>query len=171
MKRFIVLSIVLLMLAGFAITSSAATLPDPLPLPTTVTLFAGQTLDVGTLTVAVSGDNLVVTYDITGSGWELLETHLYVGDEQPTKSAPGLFPYGPDDATDGQYIRVYTIDLEDFTGTLYIAAQAEIGMVDEFGDPICYEGTDVQIEETAWAEGTQIRTGKNWATYFAVILP
>ena len=172
MKRFIVLSIVLLMLAGFAITSSAVTLPVPVPLPTTVTLFADQTLDVGTLTVAFDGTNLVVTYAMNPwnsveEGWELLETHLYVGIDPPTKSAPGRFPY---DAING----VYEIDLgSDFPGafTLYIAAHAEIGMVDEFGDPICYEGTDVQIEETAWAEGTQIRTGKNWATYFAVILP
>ncbi len=179
MKKFIVISIVLLMLAGFAITSSAATLPDPVPLPTTVTLFAGQTLDVGTLTVVFDGTNLVVTYamnpwNLVEEGWELLETHLYVDDDRPTKSAPGRFLYGPDDvdlATAGQYLRVYTIDLEGFTGTLYIAAQAEIGMVDEFNDPICYEGTELQIEETAWADGTQIRAGKNWATYFAVVVP
>lgn len=68
MKKFIVLSIVLLILAGFAITSSAQ--------PVTVTLFADQTLPVGTLTVEVVGDNLEVTYEITDPGWELLETHL-----------------------------------------------------------------------------------------------
>ena len=65
------------------------------------------------------------------------------------------------------------IPLDDFKinselpDTLYIAAQAEIGMVDEFGDPICYEGTDEQIEETTWAYGVdEIRPGKNWAMYF-----
>ena len=160
MRKFIVISIVLLMLAGFAITSSAME----------VTLLAGQNIDVGTLTVAVVGDNLVVTYDITGSGWELLETHLYVKDEQPTKSAPGRFPYGPDDATAGQYIRIYTIDLEGFTGTLYIAAQAEIGMVDENDEPVLDEN-DEQFEESVWADGTQIRLGKNWATYFTFVVP
>ena len=160
MKKFIVISIVLLMLAGFAITSSADV----------VTLFADQDVDVGTLTVVVDGTNLVVTYDITGSGWELLETHLYVEDEQPTKSAPGRFPYGPDDATNGQYIRVYTIDLDDFTGTLYIAAQAEIGMVDE-NDEAVLDEDDEQFEESAWADGTQIRSGKNWATYFTFVVP
>ena len=175
MKKFIVLSIVLLVLAGFAITSSAV-IPAPVPLPTTVILFADQTLDVGTLTVAFDGTNLLVTYAMNPwnsveEGWELLETHLYVDAAYPTKSAPGRFPYGPDLATAGQYLRVYTIDLAGFIGILYIAAQAEIGMVDESGDPICYEFTTVQIEETAWAYGTQIRAGKNWATYFAVTVP
>ncbi len=163
MKKFIVISIVLLMLAGFAITSSAEV----------VTLFADQDVDVGTLTVVVDGTDLVVTYDITDSGWELLETHLYVGTAVPDKSAPGRFPHGPDDvdvATAGQYIRVYTIDLGTFTGTLYIAAHAEIGMVDEFDNPVLDEDLE-QIEETAWADGIQIRTGKNWAMYFEFQLP
>jgi len=158
MKRFIVLSIVLLMLAGLGITSSADV----------VTLYAGQNIDVGTLTVEVdvNGD-LVVTYAITDPEWELLETHLYVGIDPPTKSAPGRFPYGPEDVVkEGKYV----IDLEGFTGTLYIAAQAEIGMIDEFGNPVLDENNE-QIEETTWAEGTQIRTGKNWAMYFEFTIP
>jgi len=150
MKKFIVISIVLLMLAGFAITSSAME----------VTLWAGQNIDVGTLNVEIDGDgNLVVTYNITDLEWELLETHLYVGTEAPTKSAPGRFPY---DAIDG----VYEIDLgADFPGavTLYIAAQAEVRK--QIGvDPDTLE--PIYQEETAWAEGTQIRSGKNWAMYF-----
>ena len=54
MRKFIVISIVLLMLTGFAITSSADV----------VTLYADQIVDVGTLTVVVDGDNLVVTYTV-----------------------------------------------------------------------------------------------------------
>ncbi|MBA7549302.1 hypothetical protein ES705_41781 [subsurface metagenome] len=157
MRKFIVISIVLLMLAGFAITSSAQLV--------TVTLFADQTLPVGTLTVEVVGTDLVVTYDIFGSGWELLETHIYVGVDPPSKSAPGRFPY-VDDATDGQYIRVYNLGV--FTGTLCIAAHAEIGEVDVNGDPVVDEN-DEQFEETAWAlaeVGIPIGKGKNWATYF-----
>ena len=151
MKKFIVLSIVLLMLAGFAITSSAEV----------VTLFADQDVDVGTLTVERIGDNLIVTYAITAP-WVLGETHLYVGDSAPTKSAPGRFPYGPDDvAEEGKYV----IDLEDFTGTLVIAAHAEVTNPDEI-DII----TGLPREETAWAYGTQIRTGKNWAMYFEFVV-
>ncbi len=152
MKKFIVISIVLLMLAGFAITSSADV----------VTLLADQDLDVGTLTVEVIGDDLVVTYAITAP-WVLGETHLYVGELAPKKSAPGRFPYGPDDvAEEGKYV----IDLEGFTGTLYIAAQAEVTNPDEI-DP----DTGLPREESLWANGTQIRSGKNWATYFTFVVP
>ena len=157
MKKFIVISIVLLMLAGFAITSSAME----------VTLWAGQNIEVGYLTVAVVGDNLEVTYTITDPEWKLGETHLYVEDLVPTKSAPGRFPYGPEDVVEeGKYV----IDLDGFTGTLYIAAQAEIGMIDEYGEPVLDE-YDEQIEETVWADGTQIRSGKNWAMYFEFVVP
>ena len=157
MKKFIVLSIVLLMLAGFAITSSAEEL-----------VVGRKHIPVGDLTVEVVGVNLVVTYTITDPEWELGDTHLYVGTIAPTKSAPGQFPYGPEDAVDG----VYTIPLADFGGAaiLYIAAQAEIGMIDEFGDPVLVDPEDIdseQIEETTWAYGVdEIRSGKNWAMYF-----
>ena len=106
MKRFIVLSIVLLVLAGFAMTSSAAEV---------IALKADQDIVVGTLTVDIINGDLVITYAIDAP-WVLGETHLYVGTSAPTKSAPGRFPYGADDvAEEGKYV----IDLEGFTGTLY----------------------------------------------------
>ena len=181
MKKFIVLSIVLLMLAGFAITSSAEV----------VTLFADQTLPVGTLTVEVVGTDLVVTYAITDPGWELLETHLYVGKTNPEDltSAPGQFPYS--ELPLSPISQTYTIALSDIdfyelgkgkkwyaednlgigpADVIYIAAQAEIGMIDEFGDPVLDDPDPEigeQIEETAWAYGEdKIRPGKNWAMYF-----
>ena len=149
MKKFIVLSIVLLMLAGFAITSSAKG----------VTLLAGKDINVGTLTVEVVGDDLVVTYNIT-SPWLLEETHLYVGTSPPTKSAPGQFPYGPGGA-------VYTIDLDGFTGILWIAAHAVVTNPEELDN--CESR-----EETAWAfqcELWRIHPNKNWATYFCFRVP
>ena len=140
MKKFIVLSIVLLIIAGFAITSSA------------VPLMAGKDINVGELTiqvVEVAGDDfLVVTYTITDLEWELEDTHLYVGTVPPTKSAPGRFPYGPESehiVIDEVYIVEYSIPLTDFitdftkSTTLYIAAHAEV--------------TNQTEEETAWAEG------------------
>ena len=155
MKKFIVLSIVLLMLAGFAITSSAEV----------VTLLADQDLDVGTLTVEVVGTDLVVTYAITPP-WVLGETHLYVGKLVPKKSAPGRFPYGADDAVGG----IYTIPLADLGAKagdiLVIAAQAEVTNPDEI-DPV----TELPREESVWADGTQIRPGKNWAMYFTFVVP
>jgi len=185
MKRFIVLSIVLLMLAGFAITSSAMD----------VTLWADQEIDVGTLTVAVSvsGDDLVVTYDITGSGWELLETHLYVGKTNPEDltSAPGQFPYSeehdPAVLTVTYIIPISEIDSYSLRGgkkwvaaddpgigpgdEIYIAAQAEVRKPEinpDTGEQMVDPDTGELIyqEETAWAEGDPIRPGKNWAMYF-----
>ena len=158
MRKFIVISIVLLMLAGFAITSSAEEL-----------VVGRDHILVGELTVAVDASgNLVVTYNITDPEWELGDTHLYVGTVAPTKSAPGRFPYGPEDAVDG----VYTIPLTDFGGVfpLYIAAHAEIGMVDELGDPVLDENEE-QIEETTWAKGDEcIPPCKNWAMYFEFVV-
>jgi hypothetical protein len=147
------------MLAGFAITSSAMD----------VTLWAGQNINVGNLNVKVDGTDLVVTYTITEPGWELGDTHLYVGTVAPTKSAPGRFPYGPGDAAGG----VYTIPLDelpdpDVDGNIVIAAQAEVkkqtGVDPDTGEPI-YQ------EETVWAEGLEIRPDKNWAMYFEFPLP
>jgi len=158
MRKFIVISLVLLMIAGFGITSSA----------NGVILFADQTLEVGNLTLVVSGTDLVVTYNII-SPWVLGETHLYVGTSKPTKSAPGRFPYGPEVAIGG----VYTIDLTNFITdftiptTLYIAAQAEVTNPTE-NDPNTGEPPR---EETAWADGTQIRSDKNWAMYFTFVVP
>ena len=155
MKKFIVISIVLLMLAGFAITSSAMD----------VILWADQDVDVGTLTVEVIGTDLVVTYAITAP-WVLGETHLYVGDSAPTKSAPGRFPYGADDAVGG----IYTIPLADLGAVagdiLFIAAQAEVTNPDEI-DLI----TGLPREESVWADGDRIRPNKNWAMYFTFVVP
>jgi hypothetical protein len=152
MKKFIVISLVLLMIAGFAITSSAEEL-----------VVGRKHILVGELTVEVVGVNLVVTYTITDPEWELGDTHLYVGTVAPTKSAPGRFPYGPEDVVEeGKY----EIALDGFTGTLFIAAQAEIGMIDEFGVPVLDEN-DEQIKETTWAKGDEcIPPCKNWAMYF-----
>jgi len=162
------------MLAGFAITSSA------------VTLLADQTIDVGTLTVEIDGGNLEVTYTITNLEWELLETHLYVGYTNPEDltSAPGQFPYSeehdpavltftyiiPISEIDSYSLKggkKWVVDDEGEPDEIYIAAQAEIGMVDGDGNPVLdVPEIGEQIEETAWADGEKIREDKNWAMYF-----
>ena len=62
-------------------------------------LFAGQNIDVGTMSVWNDEENLYITYDTTG-GWEMTETHLAVAGSLPgipqTKKGnpiPGKFPY------------------------------------------------------------------------------
>ena len=170
MRKFIVLSIVLLMIAGFAITSSAEDSVD---------LVVGRKhIQVGELTVQVVNGDLVVTYimypvDLGEEGWELLETHLYVGVEPPEKSAPGQFPYGPesDYVTDDGFTIPLSVLLPllelPLDKNFFIAAQAEIGKIDDEGGAIYYPDTVVQIEETTWAYGEdQIPPGKNWAMYF-----
>ena len=189
MRKFIVISIVLLMLAGFAITSSA----------NGVTLWADQVINVGNLTVVVEGTNLVVTYtipddpDLLYPEWELLETHLYVGWTNPAvdlNSAPGQFPYC-EEHDPAVFTFTYIISMEEINSyelkggkkwvvdedaepgdVIYIAAQAEIGKIDlATGEPVLDPITDLQIEETAWAEGDPIRPDKNWAMYFEFEIP
>ena len=157
MKKFIVLSIVLLMLAGFAITSSAAM---------KVPLLADKNMEVGCIFLEVEKGYLLVSYFIDDK-WELLETHLYVGYVEPTKSAPGRFPY---DAIDGVYKINLKTDFPYVVGCrLFIAAHAKIGLIDEKGNPVLDENSE-QIKETTWAdngsEGYLIRPGKNWAKFF-----
>jgi len=181
MRKFIVLSIVLLMLAGFAITSSAED----------VTLWAGQDINVGNLTVVVDGTDLVVTYNIDPEdpeeGWELLETHLYVGYTNPEEltSAPGQFPYSEEHVpavfTFTYRIPIADIDSYELKGgkkwvvvedeglgeVIYIAAHAEVRM--QTG--VDFEDNPVYQEETAWADGEEIRPEKNWAMYFSIEVP
>ena len=156
MKKFIVLSIVLLMLAGFAITSSAAM---------KVPLFADKDMEVGCIVLEVNDGYLLVSY-FTYDKWELLETHLYVGYDEPTKSAPGRFPYN---VIDGIYKINLKADFPEADVRLFIAAHAEIGLVDEKGNPVLDKNGE-QIKETTWAdngsEGYLIRPGKNWAKFF-----
>ena len=182
MRKFIVISIVLLMIAGFAITSSAEV----------VTLWAGQTIEVGTLKVEVVDGNLEVTYTITEPEWELLETHLYVGYTNPElylNSAPGQFPYS-EEYDPAVFASTYTILISDIDSyklkggkkwvvddiavpgdVIYIAAQAEVRKPEidpDTGEQMVDPDTGELIyqEETAWAEGVPIRPDKNWAMYF-----
>ncbi|AAB89613.1 TasA family protein [Archaeoglobus fulgidus] len=57
-----------------------------------VPIYAGRHIHVGSLTVEDAGGKIRVKYSVNG-GWMLTETHLYVGDCPPPKSAPGKFPY------------------------------------------------------------------------------
>lgn len=143
-------------------------------LPFTTDLIADgreTALDVGNLTVATDG---TVTFQIdeASTDWRLEETHLYVGDEPPAKSAPGKFTYKHEELG-GNASDVYNVDLAaadfDGNGIVYIAAHAElimqIGVDPETGEPI-------YADESAWADGDEpIGKGKNWATCFSVQLP
>ncbi|MFY7671546.1 hypothetical protein ACOSP6_10730 [Tenacibaculum sp. MEBiC06402] len=82
-------------------------------------LMAGQHHVAGTVTLAVDGSNLVITYS-TNSSWVLNETHLYAGDKDlipvTRKGNPkiGKFPYKGEH--DGVNEFSYTIPISDLTG-------------------------------------------------------
>ena len=80
------------------------------------TLFAGQTIDVGTVTYGIDDDaNFYVTYETSGN-WVMLETHMFVGTwEDLPKNKPGNpkighFPYSTDHGS-GVTSVTYTVPL------------------------------------------------------------
>jgi len=109
-------------------------------------LMAGQNYGVGTVTVWNDDANLYVEYDIPDNGWEMTETHLYVGKDPPPKLAPGKFPYQhdplPNVTTDQYTIPLAGIGAVPFTD-VYIAAHAVVRNYSGFRGE----------EETAWAKG------------------
>ena len=131
----------------------------------------GEAPVVGTLTIAADG-TITFQIDEAATEWRLDETHLYVGDEPPARSAPGRFPY-KDEGLGGVASHAYVVDLAaadlDGDGIVYVAAHAalimQVGEDPETGEPI-------YADETAWAQGEEaIGKGKNWATFFSVTLP
>ena len=120
-----------------------------------VDLIAGQHIVAGWVTVDANESGITVTYN-TSDGWLLEETHLYVGTEPPTKSAPGRFPYKHEGlggaASDSYFVSLEELEVECGV-TVYLATHAVVSK----------PGAG---SETAWGEGQLI--GKNWAMYFDV---
>lgn len=122
----------------------------------TVNLIAGQHHEIGTVTIDVEGDILIVTYATIGD-WVLDATHFHITnceeDGFPTTGANnpkiGHFDYASEHE-DGTTEVTYTIDVGEITGELCFAAHAEV---------------DGPSEETAWAEGEGFG-GNSWAMYF-----
>jgi hypothetical protein len=127
---------------------------------TTVTLFGGQTIDTGTVTVSNDAAALTVTY-ATNDPWVITAVHLAVADSLAGipqngnhNPLPGHFPinttYNPPVTTVS-----FVIPLGNFTPgeTLYIGAQAEVQAPGDQGG-----------SQTAWGDGPRFG-GHNWATY------
>jgi hypothetical protein len=140
------------------------------------TLFAGQTIDAGTVCTEVVGDDLVVTYTTTGC-WELTEAHLWVGanigdypQNKKGNPVPGQFPNNSGDIT-GATEYSFAIPLADLgiacdemgdptQAQYYVAAHAAV-RCDEDGD-----GT--YQTETGWSDGSRFVSRGNWGTYDTV---
>jgi hypothetical protein len=160
----------LLILAGPALAQTGTVCGTP----TVTTLFAGQTIDAGTVTVSNDSANLYVTYSTT-NGWRLTETHLAIatslaGIPQTKSGNPkvGNFPYqrtySPAVTSD---VYVFSLDqlavslgLDRFTcgvSSLVIAAHAVVVQLGGNGG--------VSSRETGWGSGPGF-PGGSWATYF-----
>jgi hypothetical protein len=135
--------------------------------PQVVTLFAGQTIDAGTVTVSNDENNLYVTFSST-NGWLLSETHLHVADSLagiPTnkKGNPkiGNFTYQTSyepPVTEDTYVIPYASLSVDDNRSVTIAAHAVVVQLDGSGNII--------ESETGWADGENFVDRGSWATYF-----
>lgn len=139
------------------------------------TLFAGQTIDIGKVNVAVVNDAIEVTYDIMAADWELTEAQLWLGrvkEEMPqTRNGNpkiGNFPFNAGDitgATSWTFVKplselgiTNTNTCEDFT--VFFAAHASVRRVDANGN--------VVQTETAWGDGYRLVDRGSWATGFQI---
>lgn len=143
--------------------STNVTLESTSPCGSTMeqTLYAGQNIDAGTVSVSNDADNLYVTYTAT-NGWEMVETHLYVGNcnEIPTSGNGnpqiGLFPY-TEDHNPSVTNYTYTIPLADLDDCYCVAAHTALVQYDSQGNVIA--------SETGWADGESMSDG-SWAMSF-----
>jgi hypothetical protein len=149
---------------------TAATTFTPCGETTEVTLFAGQTTDAGTVSVANDDKNLYVTYTTTGD-WKLQQTHLHVADSlagipQTKTGNPkiGNFTY---QTTHNPLVTTYTYTIAksalslDANQSVVIAAHAVVVKVDGSGNVIA--------NETGWAAGKPFTDKGSWATYLNYI--
>ncbi len=152
---------------------------------TCVPFFAGQSIDVGTVCVTIDNEvdtaaecgadstgAMTVTYALTG-GWELVETHLAVGDmlsDIPSnkKGNPkiGNFPYASGDITGATThevsVPLCTVGLDGAQTSCdpvnsYLAAHAAVRHDN---------GDGTYQTETAWGDGERMVQKGSWAEYF-----
>lgn len=123
-------------------------------------LWAGQTIDVGTVTVSNDEENLYLTYWVAAPWW-LTEVHVYVLAEEPlSRLAPGL---APNKSGNISYTDTYTMTIPlaalgfeincDYTA-LWIQAHAAIVMYDANGKIVkgetAYGGTVDKPKRGSW---------------------
>ena len=141
----------------FIIQIGGGTAGDPTNNSFQTDLMAGQNMLAGVVNVNVVDDVIVVSYS-SDSGWEIQETHLYVGDlgSLPTNGGGnpkiGQFPY-KDTHNAGTIDVVYNTITIAPGDCVFIAAHAVV------------ENTSTGQNETAWGDGVPIG-GNSWAMMF-----
>ncbi len=131
---------------------------------TQVTLFAGQTMNAGTVSVTNDANYIYVTYT-TANGWYLTQTHLYVGNcatipvNNPGNPIPGQFPYASSHNNVTTYTYQVPISAIPAGGCGCIAAHSVVVKLNANGS--------VASQQTGWGNGTQINMGSgNWGMKF-----
>ncbi len=125
---------------------------------TEVDLIAGQHIVAGTVTVANTATDLLVTYTTT-NGWYIKELHLYAGDcslipvNQKGNPIPGHFPHSNSFSGSSTTTYTYSIPLANLPDCFCVAAHAVVAKPGA--------GT-----ETAWGQGTRFVPQGNWAMKF-----
>jgi hypothetical protein len=122
------------------------------------TLYAGQTMNAGTVTVLNTADSVFVTYQTTGN-WKMEQTHLYTGTLAGAPLAGGGNPQNGQFATSGSFSTPITTVTYGFLSSALPASfiVAAHCVVSE------YNGARSNTQ-TGWAAGTSFN-GSNWATY------
>jgi hypothetical protein len=123
------------------------------------TLYAGQTMNAGTVTVLNTADSVFVTYQTSGN-WKMEQIHLYIGTLAGAPLAGGGNPQNGQFATAGTFSTPITTVTYGFLAsslpsTFIVAAHC---VVSEYSN-----GTKSNTQ-TGWAAGTSF-SGSNWATY------
>lgn len=131
--------------------------------PVTGILYAGQNIEVGTITVSNDEKNLYVTYEVTDDWW-LKETHLYVGSRSdfPLNGGDnpviGKFPYHGDHGLVKSY--PFTIPLADLEKCFIISAHASVVKLDDKDKVIQSETAFGCIDKSETWEGSR------WGCFF-----
>jgi len=140
--------------------------------PQKTTLFAGQNIPVGTVSVWNDCINLYVKYETTG-GWVMTETHLAVVTEfadfptnKPGNPKVGLFPYGEENIFANTWEQ--TIELKAIPAVagqeLFIAAHAVVlnETATELGDNLVANGGFELPIVSSWAVFATDYPGLEW---------
>lgn len=130
----------------------------------TATGFAGQTIDVGSITVTNDDINIYVTYNMA-NGYTLTQTHLFVGPvgliptNHPGNPMPGQFPYQAAHNNVTSFTYTVPVGLIGNWNTGAIAAHAIVEKLDAGGHVI--------DQQSMWGNGPRINgaANGNWAMY------
>jgi hypothetical protein len=172
--RLLLVAIVLLSsiaLAGGTVIAEGTGFAPAGPGLHVATLYAGQTIDAGTVSVWNSRYNLQIQTETSGE-WLISEIQIFVGiDPVLTRNGnpiPGKFPYKKEYANPTR-IHMLVVDFEDDMGFNWglpwenmriqnVAVHADLVQLDEQGEIIAEEG--------AWAFGPGEFEGDQWGWWF-----